>query len=266
MKVLLIRPPRTKVMAAMGFPLNLMNIASFLKNKNHEAKILDYNIANYDEEQLKQTINDYRPEFVGITGINMQKELIFQISSFIKKFSNEIPIVVGGPIVSCERENILKDKSVDFAILGEGEITLLELITLIEKLKLGYAKENVDINSLKKNRGFEKIKGLIYRKNDEVVFNGDRELYSNIDEFKINYDLINLEDYFRTTTNSRLLTSSKRYMQLMTSRGCPFKCIYCSKVFGNSFRTRSFESLAQEIDELVVKHKIEELIVEDENS
>lgn len=156
-----------------------------------------------------------------------------EIARVIKK--NNIKIIFGGSGVSKKliAETILKNnKFIDIIVRGEGETTVLELVKTLEK-----------------NGDLSKVKGITYRNSNVIITNDDRELIRDLDSLPFPaYHLLPMNKY-------KIL--NKKYINIITSRGCPFRCEFCFKfVFGNKFRIRSVKSVINEIEYLYKKFDI----------
>ena len=176
-------------------PAGLGYLSEYLIINGIDYDILDMSLG-YDLEDLKKCIIESNPDLIGFSIASIRYRHVFDMIGNIKKGFSDKYIVVGGPHISSLREEILKlYPAVDFGIVLEGEKTLLELCM---------GKEQEDIN------------GLMYRRDGQVVYN---EEINSID----NLDLLPFPKY------SNFELSRYGYgMSIVTSRGCPYQCIYCS--------------------------------------
>lgn len=229
MKVMFVIPQKPKY-PEMIFPviphLGIAYLTAMLKKNDIEVKILDMRLG-VDNTTLFGTLDRFKPDMIGITIYSYGYKLAYDLIDLIKSHGSYLT-VVGGPHVSVTRSQVLKDTRADFAIKGEGEYTLLELC--------GYLTRQC--------KDYEKIKGLIWRDGNKIIENVDR-LYlqqKELDELPFpDYEEFELEKYS---------CYEDKYLQITTSRGCPFGCIYCSVklVMGRGFRSRSPENVVQEIE------------------
>jgi len=177
--------------------------------------------------------------------MSVHAEFIKNISKKIKALFPDIRLIVGGiHPTSLLKKSIDEFEYVDIFVIGEGEITLLEIL---------------------KNYKKEKIKGIAFKKGKKVITNLQREFIQNLDElpFPARNMLPSLENYklgFDWEGRTPATT-------IFTSRGCPFNCIYCaSKVmWKRKVRFRSAENVLKEIDFLVKKYKIREILFYDDH-
>lgn len=240
MRVLLIFPPRKKILQAdmsdvfeeeSGFypPLGLLYIASYIKeNSDNEVEILDTQVENLDYDQIKYKIRDYQPQVVGITTMTFNLLDVMDVVKAVKEVNRNIHVNLGGPHPYIFQEESINLKFVDSLTIGEGEITFNELVNSVEK------KEPLD-----------KVKGLVFKKNGNIIYNQPRELIEDLDSLP-NPDrrLIPYKKYHSVLAKNRLITT------MMTSRGCPFRCIYCHRPhMGKKFRARSAFNIVKEMKE-----------------
>jgi anaerobic magnesium-protoporphyrin IX monomethyl ester cyclase len=125
------------------------------------------------------------------------------------------------------------EQGVDFVIIGEGEITLKELISVIEK------GEN----------DFRKIDGLAFKEKTEVIKTTPRQIIKELDSFPIPaWDLVDISSYKKIWMENRGYFS----LNIATTRGCPFKCNWCAKpIYGNRYNSRSPKKVVEEIEFLI---------------
>lgn len=253
MKICLINPPvfndalvgQTKSMKRVVnvIPsLGLGYIAAVLLQNDYQVKILDCSLDMTFAELIK-TLKKENPDVIGITGTTPTFVSMKQVAEEIRKNLAHAFIVVGGPHITALPEETMELDCFDVGVLGEGEITFLELVKQIEKSGLS------DIGS---------IEGIAYKKNGTFIKTAIRQLIKNLD--RIPFPARNLQpplDAYRPTPAS--------YKQLplgvlMTSRGCPSRCTFCDRaIFGSSFRQRSAENVVGEIEELVHRYGAKEL-------
>jgi radical SAM superfamily enzyme YgiQ (UPF0313 family) len=216
-KFLLVIPPfySQNVAYWTTFPAGAGYISEYLTSNNIENDIIDMRI-DQDEEVLFKKIVSYKPDLIGFQVLTYRCDLAFSLINKIKE-RFDINIVIGGPHVSAERSDCLKESLADFAIKMEGEVTLLELI-----------------NGIK----LEDIKGLIYRKESNIIENEDRPVIINLDSIPFpKYCKFELEKYDKS-------------IPIVTSRGCPYSCTFCTVklTMGKKFRFRTPENIVEEID------------------
>lgn len=239
MKILLVSPPTNSdikhIIGVTGPPAGLAYIASMVRDE-HEVKIVDSLSEDFTFDDIRKIIKEFDPRVVGITATTSMIPDAYRVAKIAKEVNKDIFTVIGGPHVTFLPDRTMKEcKYIDFVVRGEGENTFKELIDAIEK-----------------GRGFKDIKGLSYKKN-KVINNPPRELIKNIDEIPIpSYDLLPMKKYKVDRTE---------FGTVMTSRGCPFQCIFCSSSlqFGKIWRAHSPERVIEELSILTGDYGIREI-------
>jgi len=253
MKILLLTPSLSvedrygKKLGKVGSvtePLGLAYLASCLK-KDHEVKIIDGAAINLTEEELIHEIKQNNYDIIGTTILTPMYLKAQEIIQLIKSNFPEIKIIVGGPHITIFPEQTMKENpEIDFSIIGEGEITMPELMEAIEG-----------------KRKIETVKGISYRKNNKIITTPPRLFIKDIDEIPLPArDLLDLKRYKPAPTYYKKLPSHI----ILTSRGCPYRCTYCSKVFGNTYRHHSVERVIKEMKILIKEYKAKEIIFRDD--
>lgn len=282
MKILLIQPPvqdfyQTSIRTQ---PIGLAYLASSLKSHGYETNILDCQIGNKKPIPIPPELSylrgfypfDDRGPFKLYTGyyhfgmgwkeveekIKDSKADVFGISSsftpyhgealgiarIIKEWDPKKVVVMGGAHVSCDPVSALQNPYVDYAVLGEGEVRFPSLLEKIEK---------------KGKRSIKDIDGIGYWENGEIKIKPLQTYIRNLDSLPFpERERLDLERY---------RIKKKRSTMIITSRGCPHGCAYCSAplVMGSSFRTRSPNAILQEMVECRRRYGIENFDIEDDN-
>jgi radical SAM superfamily enzyme YgiQ (UPF0313 family) len=167
-------------------------------------------------EQIGEQVKNFQPDLIGIS-INFTPyfDMAMEIARICKTIFPDVPIIAGGHHATAVPEAVLKTGVFDFVILGEGEDRILQLIKVLSK---------DDLESLKS------IDGIAFRDHDQFIINPIRSYIENLDQLPI-------------------LAIKNDIGMLITSRGCPQNCNFCSiaKVMGKKVRFRSIESVIQEI-------------------
>ena len=250
-KITLIRPGSYP--EGLIIPLGLLYLGGYLNSKmpDIEVSIIDAALEDLNSAEIVEKIKAFKPELVGLTGLTVHTYAIKETARHIRKSFSDTIIIVGGPAVSSNYAEILKESSIDFGVIGEGEETFYQIV-----------------KSLREGMELSLIDGLVYRdKEDNFIVNNERKLIDNLDNIpRPAYHLISVEDYFNgPKRNSQSpVYISKRNLPILTSRGCPFKCIYCHRTLGKKFRSRSSESVINEIVWLKHTYNIDELEIIDD--
>jgi len=205
-------------------PLGLAFLAATLEEAGVEVKILDLVVFPYSKKMLQSVLNDFSPHMVGITCVTMTFDHAIQVIKDVKSIDPHILTVMGGPHATfCDRETLEAFPELDMIVLGEGEETIVELAREAEK-----------------GHEWTKIEGLVYRNGSEIVNTGFRRPIADVDSLPIPArHLIPLGRY-------RALSMP---ISMTTSRGCPFKCIFCvgRKMVGPKVRYRNPQAVVDEM-------------------
>ncbi len=248
MKVLLLRP--NSIVQTWPVPLGLGYLAQALRsNRGDDVKIMDARRFRLSHTQLAQLIRDFSPDVVGITAITLDSKNAHQCAAIVKANLPHVPVILGGPHASACMEVVLADPNLDYAVIGEGEETIVELL-----------------DALDGGGPVDRILGLAYRDKGRPVYNGPRPMIEDLDSLSLAWDLIGPDRYFShfgMHTQNRL-PRHRRSLSIFTSRGCPYHCIYCHNVFGKQFRAHSPEKVVEEISMLKDRYGVREIEILDD--
>lgn len=230
--IMLIYPPYTWEHTSP--PLGLAYIAAALRNSGYAVRILDMNPTHTTLEQLEGELRADKPTVVGISAMTNQAQATLEIAERVKTVDDSIKVIVGGPHPTALPDEMLENTAIDFVCIGEGEYTVKELAKSL-------------LNGDKK---FDSISGLAYRDEEgKVVRTSPRPFISDLDSLPFPaWDLLPLDKYRVAHMGlERSLTFA-----LLSSRGCPYRCIFCSSslAMGRKFRMRSAENIFAEIQML----------------
>jgi anaerobic magnesium-protoporphyrin IX monomethyl ester cyclase len=232
-------------------PHGLMYLASYLRKvqPEHEIKILDLMIERCRAEDRADLIRDFSPEIVGIHAMNFQASSLHRTAALVKSLTPHAVLFAGGPYPTAEPEVVLKDRNVDAAVLGEGELTFAELVAR--------ASNGGEISGLP---------GTVTRGNGDAVHGPDREFISDLDSLPFPaWDMVDLSSYFSDRVlNQNDIRWRREITTIFTSRACPYQCIYCHNIFGKKFRTRRPEKVMAEIEALHKDYGISEFHIIDD--
>ena len=227
MKVALIAPPYP-LAEAPSAPLGLCYVAAAFEKANAEVIILDYIVGQFTAEKLRNELNSFKPDLVGITSVTLNFNQAVEIIKTARKVYPSAVTVMGGHHVSFEYESTLREHpEIDLIVIGEGEATIGELSPVIRD-----------------RRAWRQISGLAFMDGDELVVTPSRDLEKDLDSLPL---------------PSRHLLPLSRYLALgfpisiITSRGCPSLCIFCQgrRMVGNRVRSRNPIKVVDEIETLL---------------
>ena len=214
------------------FPTGIGFLAGYLRGKNSaNVRIIDEHISNLTDEMIEQELTNLgNKKVIGISCLTINSKRGFEIAKKIKQIAPEAITLLGGIHPTVLPEECLQKGGVDIVVRGEGESTLSELY---EKIKNG--------------KDFYDIRGISYKQDGKIIHNPNRELISDLNEIPpFPYDLFekNIKKY-------------RDFGTIITSRGCPYRCIFCSQraISGGNYRFLSTERVLQDIDILVFRYK-----------
>ena len=217
--------------------LGLLYVSTYLKENGEEVDVIDSTFLS--KEAWLTRITEKKPEIIAFYTNLMTKVNIIQLVKKLKEVLPDCILVAGGPDVTYNVENYLK-AGFDFAISGEGEQTLLELV-----------------HALKSKSDFSSVQGISYRQGDEIVKNEARTKIREMDTLAMpDRDAVPIEKYLEVWKKHH----GKRTLNISTQRGCPYTCKWCSTaVYGKSYRRNSPEKVVEEILHLKEKYGVEAL-------
>jgi len=269
-RVLLIVPPAFTFKSHRDInplpPMGLGYLASVIENMGIDVKILDCLVRGWDHEEkeddtlirvglsdseIEKYIQEYDPDLIGITcQFSRQYKLYHHILSLIKKVKPDSLTIAGGPHVTVCPKEVLEGPSCDFILIGEAEESFRDFILAIN--------HKTDLNL---------IDGLGWKSDGGIILNEKKKWITDLDSIPFPaYHIMELERYFGLEA-SHGLRHRRRFSPIITSRGCPSKCTFCTayRVWGRKYRLRSVDNVLEEMKLLKNKYGIEELMFEDDN-
>ena len=272
MKVLIIRPPQTDFEnigpIRVGLPIGALSVAASMEQKGHEVKFFDsliYNDKNNDNkkhygaswERIKGCVRDFNPDIVGITNLSsVQLENTLMLPKLVKEINPNIKVIVGGVHATVRPLDFLNSGYADLVIIGEGEKSGQDIVDYCD------GKKTLD-----------EVKGVVYLKDGKLKTN-PIEYIQDLDSLPIPaYHLADMEKYFELAAKgygprqNEHFNRPKRQVSMITSRGCPYICTFCSihPTMGYKFRTQSPEYVVSHIKHLIKKYNVGHISFEDDN-
>lgn len=248
-------------------PMGLGYIASIMEKLGIEVKIVDCMMEGWHvhedvgnnlikiglfDEDIRAIISDFAPDMVCVNNqFSKQYKNAHRIYGIVKSVNKSILTQAGGAHPTVMPEFCLEDPNLDFVVLGEGELVVERLIK---------ALDNDPVN-------LTGIDGLGYKKDGNIIINKKTSYIEDLDSIPFPaYHLMRLENYFGLD-RSHGKRHHKKFSPIVTSRGCPAKCTFCTayKVWGRRYRYRSPENVIEEMRLLKEKYGIEEILIEDDN-
>ena len=211
-------------------PLNLAGIASYIRVYG------GFNDIRIIGKDIVKSIRDYKPDVIGMSVVSHQYHLGNSIAGEIKKITDK-PLIIGGPHITALPEQI-ESSNFDIGVVGEGEETFLELLKYYEKNKK-MASENL-----------KKMNGLVFKdKFGKAAITKKRELIKDLDKIPSpDLELLKIKEGYGVPGHVGTDFIGVRGV-IMTSRGCPYNCLYCGSntVWGRNVRWQSAERVIKDI-------------------
>ena len=232
-RVLLIAPPSSSYLGAVRPPTGLGYLAESLLGSGIEYAAEDMRVRGR-LSKLRAKIKSFQPDLIGISLVSLEYKRSYELIRQIKEYYPRASIVVGGAHVCALKESVLEEcADIDFGVVQEGERVLVQLC--------------------KGEIAFEEITGLLYRRDGAVVSGPEPQPIMELDTIPfpryVHFDL-------------------KRYAKeipLITSRGCPYRCIFCpNSLMAKIFRARSAPNVVDEIEYWYARG-IRQFVVDDDN-
>lgn len=251
MKVLLVNPPigMADVPPPLftSAPLGLGYVAAVLEQNDIDVKVIDGCLEGLNSERLAKELDAYSPDVVGVSVVTPRIKQALEVSEVVKERRPETITVLGGPHITALSDDVIKNKAVDVAVIGEGEYTMTDLVKTVES-----------------SGDFSDVKGILYKKNGKVIRTALRPMVKDLDEIPHPaFHLLSLGKYTPYPTNTQ--SRPGNFANIITSRGCPHLCTYCDVklTFGRLFRTHSPEYVIAEIEYLYNKYNVRNISFRD---
>lgn len=227
MRVAIVAPPYP-LEEAPAPPLGVTYVAAAFEQAGAEVRIFDYIVSGYTPEKMKAQLDEFRPDVLGSTSVTLNFRGAAEIVSTAKRHRPSLVTMMGGPHVSFSAAGTLVGyPGVDLIVRGEGERTIAELMA-----------EGMNPSA------WEKIRGLAFRRNGGIVMTEPQPFIEDLDALPL---------------PARHLLPLSRYQALgypisiITSRGCPYSCIFClgRRMVGSRVRLRSASRVVDEIEQIL---------------
>jgi magnesium-protoporphyrin IX monomethyl ester (oxidative) cyclase len=272
-RVCFINPPRIQPKAwgkpNVFPPIAMASAAAVLEKKGHVVMVIDAPTEGWENlEELDATkyrvglsaqviagrISDWKPDVVAVeVPFSGWSKTAFEVVSIAKKVSKNIVVVLFGLHPSSRPEACLEDSEADFVVVGEPEVTIDELVEALQN----------------KVSSFNKIDGLGFRENGKVTLTAKRAFIQDLDTLPLPArHLLPMKVYSEAVKQNPLRGEiTKSYTIVVTSRGCPFNCVFCthSIVWGKQWRPRSPKNVVDEVEHVIKTYGIKQIDFADDN-
>lgn len=229
-------------------PLGAMYLASILRQAGHEVRILHVGKVASSRGDILAALTGNKPDVIGISAVVHEYTVFRDIVELLQQTTPEVPIMAGGPLTWSNPLAALQTAGVRVIAIGEADRTIVELV-----------------DALVAGGDLAAIPGAAVLRDGELVRGPVRELLSpaELDALPMPaWDLMDLDEHFKYRGMASV--GMRRYMQVVTSRGCPYHCVYCHGMMGRGYRPRSPESVLEELRILREEYDIHEFEVVDD--
>lgn len=248
MKILLVKARLSKFYGQTVPPLGLLYLSAVLKKQGFaDTVVLHPDALGLDEAGLEKALADFAPDVVGISALTAEGASLHSIARQAKKLFPRSLVVAGGPYPTASAADCLAGGAVDAAVRGEGEETFLEIV-----------------RNFAAGRGPAGITGTVCQEGGRLVEGPPRVFIEDLDSLPFpDWDAVDLETYRNHIPQTPVLYG-ERYATLLTSRGCPYRCIFCHGVMGKRFRAHSPGRVLAELERLRARYAVERVEVADD--
>lgn len=249
MKVLFVNPPQTaskyKFMGVIAPPLGIAYMAGVLQENNIDVEILDASAEDMDFKDVEKELLKRKPDLVALTALTPTIGRALETAQVVKETLPDSIVVMGGYHPTFNFIETLEDENVDIVIRGEGEYIMLNLVQALEN-----------------QSSLHDVKGIVFedKNSKEIVVNPKAPLIQDLDELPFPaLNLLPMKKY-------RLLDMDTHMTTMITTRGCPMQCSFCSSaaMHGKKIRERSVENIVDEIEYLNTNYDIDTIAFMDD--
>lgn len=249
MKVLFVNPPQTaskyKFMGVIAPPLGIAYMAGVLQENNIDIEILDASAEDMDFKDVEKELLKRKPDLVALTALTPTIGRALETAQVVKETLPDSIVVMGGYHPTFNFIETLEDENVDIVIRGEGEYIMLNLVQALEN-----------------QSSLHDVKGIVFedKNSKEIVVNPEAPLIQDLDELPFPaLNLLPMKKY-------RLLDMDTHMTTMITTRGCPMQCSFCSSaaMHGKKIRERSVENIVDEIEYLNTNYDIDTIAFMDD--
>lgn len=250
LRVVLVQTHHAYTQLTHVHPLGIMAIASAARWKGHpDVRLVDMKVEGWTAQEACGAIDALEPDVIGLSAMTYEAGCMHEVAREMKRRRPAATVVCGGPHPSVADEDVLLDPAVDFVVRGEGEFTFVELL-----------------DGLKEGReDWTGCAGLSWRRADGTVAREpDRPPPAELDGMPFPaWDLVDHAKY-HTVPRGGVIYAHREFATMFSSRACPWRCTYCHNSYGKAFRERSAENVLAEIELLVTRHGVKEIVFMDD--
>jgi anaerobic magnesium-protoporphyrin IX monomethyl ester cyclase len=244
LRILLIDPKVNLPIDVRSSPsLGLAYLAAVSEQRGDDVRVLDM---QSDDRSLRQVVAEHPPDVVGITATTVQIESAWRVARELRQLT-EARIVLGGPHPTVLPAESVQRPEVDIVVRSEGELTWIDLCDHLEH-----------------GESLDELPGITYQREGKVIHNPDRAVIEDVDALPFPaYHLYRMNRY--SNLQPTLDNIEGPSYPILSSRGCPYRCNYCSQILPRGWRARSPESVVSEWRWLVKELGAQEIGVLDDS-
>lgn len=254
MNILIVAPRfNTTIEQYYEFPLGLAYISAVLKKAGFKVFTINLNHEIDDDKTvLYKCITEKSIDIFCTGGISFHYNHVKKLVNLAKQFRPKILTIVGGGVLTSEPKLVYTDMKIDFGVVGEGELVIVNLIHAI-------------INK----QDFSKVNGIVYQKDENTLVTESQSSIKPLDSLPYpDYDGFDIEYYLdrqlpSDTSYSYPLDNPRRF-PVVSTRSCPFSCTFCFHPVGKVYREHSLDYFFEYLDFIISKYKINILNIVDE--
>jgi radical SAM superfamily enzyme YgiQ (UPF0313 family) len=233
-------------------PLGLMYLASAARawvDEPLDIRLVDMRIGGLGVEDMAAVFRDFDPHVAAMSTFTYEAPMMHALARAFKTIRPGVRIIAGGPHPTIMPDDVAMNRDIDFAVMGEGEKTFCGLLS-----------------ALFSGRHPGDLPGIAYLDKGRVRRNPPAPPIEDLDAIPFPaWDLVRPGDYTsKQVRNMNWIVLRREALPIFTSRGCPYRCVYCHPVFGKTFRTRSPENVLEEVRFLHREHGLRELHIIDD--
>ncbi|MBN1765636.1 MAG: N-acetylneuraminate synthase family protein [Sedimentisphaerales bacterium] len=241
--IALLFPPIRTWDSPRNFPTGLGLIAARLRSAGYRVAVIDVNGLRLSDDQVLEQIQHYNPAVVGIGGLITTYSWVKRICRRVRQLRPDSKIILGGSVGTSIVQTALENLNIDAVAIGEADDTILELLP-----------------ALLHNKKIDPIPGIAYRSDEGIVRTPERKLIETLDELPYPaWDLFPMKVYLANP-----VVGVGKDIDIISSRGCPFNCHYCYRIFGRKFRGRSPEHVVGEMQALKRNYDVDFISFQDD--
>jgi len=207
-----------------------------------EVRLLDMGASRTSWDRFSSLIRDFEPDVAGFSALSCEHACLLESLQRCKSVHPGCLTVVGGPHATAFCDVLIHEPNIDVLVRGEGERTFVELL-----------------QRWRDGESFQGVQGIVFLQDGQIVETHARPFEEDLDRLPWpSWDLLDMPAYRRENNMNGILAASP-YMPVISTRGCPFQCIYCYHHLGSRYRVRSVENVMAELEQLYQRHGIREI-------